>query len=257
MVRKLLIILSVFFCVNVFAQEAPNVVVVHQQNDKAGQVAIADIDSIDFPDAMRIHLKSGEKQLYDYADIEWIDFAIVPETELYEAVDLGLSVRWAAFNIGATKPEEVGDLFSWGETSTKKSYSEAAYAYYKNEQYEYIGVNICGTKYDAARQSWGGLWRLPTRSEIADLTSKCTWKAETLNGVKGYRVTGVNGNSIFLPAAGYQDGTERKEVGTGGFYWSGSLNRNMTSSAYNINFRGYDAEWTASRAYGFSVRAVK
>ena len=95
-------------------------VVVHQQNDKAGQVAIADIDSIDFPDAMRIHLKSGEKQLYDYADIEWIDFAIVPETELYEAVDLGLSVRWAAFNIGATKPEDVGDLFSWGETSTKK-----------------------------------------------------------------------------------------------------------------------------------------
>ena len=67
----------------------------------------------------------------------------------------------------------------------------------------------------------------------------------------------MNGNSIFLPAAGYQDGTERKEVGTGGFYWSGSLNREMTSSAYNINFRGYDAEWTASRAYGFSVRAVK
>lgn len=231
--------------------------VVHPTVGESAQIAIADIDSIDFPDAMKVHLKTGEKQNFDYKDIEWIDFATVPETELYESVDLGLSVRWAAFNIGATKPEEVGDLYAWGETSTKKSYTETAYAYYKNEQYEYIGVNICGTKYDVARTAWGGLWRLPTRSEVAELTNKCTWTPETLNGVKGYRVKGVNGNSIFLPAAGYQDGTERKEVGTGGFYWSGSLNRNMTSSAYNINFRGYDAEWTASRAYGFSVRAVK
>lgn len=238
------------------AQETPNVLRVHQRDGSVEQLTIADIDSIVFPAAMHIHLKKAMLQ-YEQENVDSVTVAKVPETELYEAVDLGLTVRWAAFNIGATQPEQYGDLFAWGETTTKDDYAETAYTYFQDEQYEYIGVNICGTKYDAARQAWGGQWRLPTRSEIADLTSKCTWEAETLNGVNGYRVTGTNGNSIFLPAAGYQDGTERKEVGTGGFYWSGSLNRSMTSSAYNINFRGYDAEWTASRAYGFSVRAVK
>ena len=258
-----------FFCAALSAQKTPNVMVVHQTHGDATQLAIADIHSIDFQCSelagssdeefsMLVHQSATVVPLsFPLSTIEWIDFATVPETALFEAVDLGLTVKWAAFNIGAKAPEELGDLFAWGETTKKDNYSEASYTYYSVTGYEHIGVNICGTKYDAARQAWGGLWRLPTRSEIADLTQKCTWTSEILNGVKGYRVTGPSGNSIFLPAAGYQDGTERKEVGTGGFYWSGNLNRSMTSAAYNLNFRGYDAEWSANRAYGFSVRAVK
>jgi hypothetical protein len=202
---------------------------------------------------INIHLKNGKTVEMDDVDIDYIDFTNDP----YVSVDLGLSVMWAVCNVGASTPEEYGGLYSWGETQEKKDYSEPYYTYYQNEQYQYIGVNICGTQYDVARQSWGEPWRMPTRQEVSELTSKCQWTADTVGDVKGYRVTGPNGNSIFLPSAGYQDGKERKEAGTGGFYWTGTLNRNMTSSAYNINFRGYDAEWSASRAYGFSVRPVR
>lgn len=202
---------------------------------------------------MTVHMKDGRTMEMSVDDIEYIDFTKI----VYVAVDLGLSVKWATFNVGATAPEELGGLYSWGETTEKKDYSELYYSYYKNDQYDYIGVNICGTEYDVARQLWGEPWRMPNRQEVAELTSKCKWTADTIGETKGYRVTGPNGNSIFLPSAGYQNGTERQEVGTGGFYWSGSLNRDMTSAAYNINFRGYDAEWTACRAYGFSVRAVR
>lgn len=238
------------------AQGTANVLRVHQRGGSVEQFAIAEIDSIDFPGPMQIHIKKNVLQ-YEKVNVDSLTFAKVSETELYEAIDLGLSVRWAPFNIGATQPEQYGDFFAWGETVPKDDYSEATYTSYNNGQYEIIGTNICGTQYDAARQRWGGQWRLPTRSEIADLTSKCIWTQETLNGIAGYRVTGTNGNSIFLPAAGYQDGTERKEEGAGGFYWSGNIDRSMTSAAYNLNFRGYDAQWSANRCYGFSVRAVK
>jgi len=238
-----------------FAQEKPNAMIVHQFDGRSAKYAITDIDSIDFPDKMQIHLKEGTVDRYDVEMVDSIGFAALPE--YYEAIDLGLTIKWAAFNIGATRPEEYGDLFSWGETMVKSDYSESTYTYYTNGEYEIIGVNICGTKYDVARQAWGGQWRLPTRSEIADLTGKCTWVAESLNGILGYRVTGPSGNSIFLPSAGYQNGKERAEVGKSGFYWSGNLDRSMTSAAYNLNFRGYDAEWTANRILGFSVRAVR
>lgn len=197
-----------------------------------------------------VHLKDGKMVELAVSDIDYIDIAS------HAAVDLGLSVKWASCNIGAETPEGLGARYAWGETWEKSDYSERRYTYYKKEQYQYIGVNISGTQYDVARKLWGEPWRMPTRQEVAELTGKCQWTAATVGGVKGYRVTGPNGNSIFLPAAGYQDGTERKEEGTGGFYWSGTLNREMTSSAYNINFRGYDAEWSACRAYGFSVRPV-
>lgn len=241
----------------VYGQGLAPVLQVHLKNQAVQQLEPSKIASVVFGDEMVVTLSSGEKRRYVTTDVDSMTFAKVPETELYEAVDLGLTVKWAPFNIGATSPEEYGDLFAWGETAPKSSYTEENYTYLNNGQYEIIGTNICGTKYDAARQRWGGQWRLPTRSEIADLTNKCTWTQETLNGVAGYRVTGTNGNSIFLPAAGYQDGTERKEEGTGGFYWSGNIDRSMTSAAFNLNFRGYDAQWSANRCYGFSVRAVK
>ena len=256
--KALSFILLVFSCVALSAQGTPNAIVVHQTNGKVTPFAIANIKSVTFPNnVMVVRHQTNNTRQFPFADVEWIEFANKTAAELREAVDLGLSVMWATCNVGATTPEGYGNWYAWGETSTKSKYAEQNYAYYTNGQYQYIGVNICGTKYDAARAVWGNDWRLPTRSEIRELTTKCTWTSETLNGVKGYRVTATNGNSIFLPAAGYKDGTTHKEAGTGGFYWSGSLDRTMTTAAYNLNFRGYDADWSASRAYGFSVRAVK
>lgn len=267
MKRYLWALLLILFAASVSAQETLDVLVIHDTAGEATQLAIADIDSISFSVAagheddgfsMLVHQHDAATPLaFPIATIEWMDFATVAETELYEAVDLGLTVRWATFNVGATAPEQYGDFFAWGETATKNAYSEATYTYYNKDVYEFIGTNICGTPYDVARQAWGGRWRLPTRSEIADLTTKCSWTAETLNGVAGYRVVGPSGNSIFLPATGYMDGTEVKERTSGGFYWSGNIDRSMTSAAYNLNFRGYDAQWSAPRCYGFAVRAVR
>lgn len=204
-------------------------------------------------DQMVLHLTSGQTVRYAIADVEMVTFGTSDDAR---AVDLGLSVAWASCNVGATVPEEPGGFYAWGETQPKSVYTEASYQHYVNDQYQYIGVNICGTTHDAATQAWGGAWRMPTRSELKELTTRCTWTPETLNGVSGYRVTAPNGNSIFLPAAGYKMDTVVQEQGTGGFYWTGSLDTHMTSSAYNINFRGYDAEWSASRTYGFCIRPV-
>lgn len=207
-------------------------------------------------DVMVIHHTDGTTHKITAKSVEYIDFTR-EEVDPYEAVDLGLSVKWAAYNVGATRPEELGDLFSWGETSPKADYSEANYAYYSNSNYTSIGRNIAGTRYDAAWQLWQHGWRLPTLTEIRELSNSCTWTKETHFGVTGFLVTGPNGNSIFLPAAGYQRATTREEVGECGYYWTSIVNADMPSSAYNLNFKGYSADWTASRAYGFSIRAVR
>ena len=201
-----------------------------------------------------VHLMDGTSHEYAVKDIAYIDFIL---DDTYPAVDLGLSVKWAAYNVGATAPEEYGDLYAWGETKTKDDYSEEAYLYYKNYEYENIGKDISGTAYDVARLLWGNPWRMPTQAEVTELTSQCTWKQTKINDVNGFQVTGPNGNSIFLPAAGYQPGTSRKKTGSQGYYWSSTLNVEMPSAAYNINFSGYNGEWSASRAYGFSIRAVR
>jgi hypothetical protein len=239
----------------ILAQESSYILTIQSKTGGTEGVFYADeIDYIDFTaGALVIHPKAGGEQPFYKTDLQWVAFS----EDTRQAVDLGLSVKWAACNVGGNAPHDLGGLYSWGETMKKSDYSENRYKYYANGEYQYIGTNICGTRYDAAHLLWRGHWRLPTRAEVRELATLCTWTADVVEGVAGYRVTGPNGNSIFLPSAGYQDGKERKEVGTGGFYWTGTLNRDMPSSAYNINFRGYDAEWTACRAYGFSIRAVR
>lgn len=115
-------------------------------------------------------------------------------------VDLGLSVKWATCNVGASSPEEYGNYYAWGETTTKSSYTE------DNSKTDGVSMSssIAGdASYDAARANWGGTWRLPTASESQELIDNCTWTWTTQGGKNGYKVTSEkNGNSIFLPAAG-------------------------------------------------------
>ena len=118
----------------------------------------------------------------------------------YGYVDLGLSVKWATCNVGASNPEDFGGYYAWGDITESVSYSRATY--YVSTS---INTDIKGTKYDVAYMRWGQNWRMPTRAEFDELFSKCTCKEETLNGVSGYRLTGSNGASIFIPKAGYKE----------------------------------------------------
>ena len=110
---------------------------------------------------------------------------------------------------------------------------------------------------DVASVKWGGKWRMPTLDEIKELKDNCTWEWTTLNGVKGYRVTGPNGNSIFLPAAGYSSGTEEYSQGFVGGYWSSSLDSSNSGRAYGLFFISGSYVWVNNdRYYGRTVRPV-
>ncbi|MCH4155519.1 MAG: zinc-ribbon domain-containing protein [Muribaculaceae bacterium] len=165
------------------------------------------------------------------------------------AVDLGLSVKWASCNVGATSPTECGRYFGWADptgTKTSKNFDD-----YPSATPPW---GISRTKYDMARVNWGGDWRLPTEKECQELVDKCKWEWTG----KGMKVTGPNGNSIFLPAAGHRYGTDMCDVGTLGNYWSGSLNECGAIGAYDLGFSRSGNHYVGSdgRGNGFSVRPV-
>ncbi len=169
----------------------------------------------------------------------------------YEYVDLGLSVKWARYNVGASSPTGYGNYYAWGETSTKSEYTEANSKTYGQS----IGDIAGDSRYDVARAKWGSTWRLPTANEIDELINKCSWKWTTVGGVKGYKVTGPNGNSIFLPAAGDRNGSSLLGQGSNGYYWSSTPYG--TSTAYSLTFySGRFSRYWYRRGYGFSVRPV-
>ena len=133
------------------------------------------------------------------------------------AVDLGLSVKWATCNLGASKPEEYGGYYAWCETEEKEEYYGSNYFFYDK-----LGKLKCYVdSVDVAHMKLGGNWRMPTLVEWNELHSRCEWEWTTINGVNGYKVTSKkNGNSIFLPAAGCRYGTEVVLRGEVGAYWS-------------------------------------
>lgn len=169
-----------------------------------------------------------------------------------QKVDLGLSVYWCAYNVGAQSPEELGNHYAWGETDTKSTYSRDTY--HINTKYNDIrGYDI----YDAARVNMDDAWRMPTKKEYEELISKCKWSYFVYKGVSGYRVTGPNGKSIFFPLAGAKEDALGDFTNQVGYYWSSNIfedDRNdawlleLTSSNYAIDFN--------PRYTGCSIRAV-
>ncbi len=180
-------------------------------------------------------------------------------------IDLGLpsGTIWAAWNVGATSPEEYGGYYAWGETEEKSDYDWDTYKYYnaQTERYINIGSDISGTQYDVARQKWGASWRMPTKAEMYELTSKCTWTWCQYKGVNGCKVIGPNGNSIFLPAAGVHEETSLKFDGSFGYYWSATfLENNSTYSAWGTFFYndGCSSDnYYCRRDFGLLIRPVK
>ena len=183
----------------------------------------------------------------------------VNKVQTHQAIDLGLpsGTKWASCNVGANKPEEYGDYYAWGETTTKKEYTKENYQYYENGKYLNIGADISGTQYDVARAKWGGKWRIPTKDEVKELVDNCKYEWTTLNGVKGGKFTGPNGNSIFFPAAGRRWHGDLYGAGSNGDYWSSTQNPGYSGSAYYLGFYSGRAYWYYNvRGYGRSVRPV-
>ena len=194
----------------------------------------------------------------------------------HDYVDLGLpsGLMWAAYNVGATKPEEYGGYYAWGEIEEKEEYSWETYKWCKGSfttQTKYCTSSYHGAvdnktvldpEDDVAHVKWGGSWRMPTKAELDELLTNCTWTWTTLNGVNGYKVTSkTNGNSIFLPAAGERYGTDLSDSGSRGGYWSSSLNGNYSNSACYLYFYRGCYNWgdigdSGRRYYGHSVRPV-
>lgn len=168
--------------------------------------------------------KEGEPSNQEYFDI---DYSTVGNENGYEYVDLGLSVKWATCNLGATSPDKIGEFYAWGEVTPKSRYSLKNYKWYDSDatdSREEILKYDCGAKYygydgrsilelqdDAANRQLGGNWRVPTPSELQELIDNCTWEfgaIRTFSGEQegaqyGYKVTSkINGNSIFIPNSG-------------------------------------------------------
>ena len=187
----------------------------------------------------------------------------------HEYVDLGLSVKWATCNVGASKPEETGYFFSWGETKPKAKYNWETYKWCEGSydtQTKYCTSSSYGKvdnktilelSDDAANANWGGDWRMPTKEDQDELRTECTWTWTTKNGVDGYTITGPNGNSIFLPAAGYRYDSDLSNAGSYGGYWSSSLSSYDSLNAYNLYFNSDYVDWVNfGRTFGHSVRPV-
>ena len=182
----------------------------------------------------------------------------------HEYVDLGLSVKWATCNVGANKPEEYGDYFAWGETTAKETYNWSTYKWYNSStdritKYRALsGTYLLELSDDAARVNWGSSWRMPTMEEQDELRIQCTWTWTTQNGVNGYKVTSKsNGNSIFLPAAGFRYDSSLFDVGRDGNYWSSSYRYESTRAVYNFNFSSSSVDkYEYFRFIGQSVRPV-
>ena len=165
----------------------------------------------------------------------------------HEYVDLGLSsgTKWATCNVGATTPEEYGDYYAWGEITTKSEYTRE-----NSRTYGFKMNDISGnSSYDVACVNWGGAWRMPTEQEMDELEDDCAWFWTTQNGIDGMKVYGPNGNSIFLPAGGFCDGSSRG-VGEVCRYWSSTpYSSTNTTDAYCFSSKEY-------RYRGCTVRPV-
>lgn len=214
---------------------------------------------------------NGEKVRFYASDVDKIQFGYENDNQgggLSEddAVDLGLSVKWASCNLGATVPEGFGDYYAWGETSPKEIYSEETYQHFDSEWgYRNLGYNITETPYDAAHVNLGEGWRMPTQLEWQELCSKCKWQWSSVNGVNGYTVTASNGNSIFLPAAGrkYDAETEPEQNGReniGGYYWESTVlehdDYNYRCNRVSFENSGYFYDGGDVPFIGMSIRPV-
>lgn len=194
-------------------------------------------------------------------------------------IDLGLpsGLLWAARNVGAATPEDYGDYFAWAETQPRIVFNWSLYQYTCNNNDNGMTKYCSDSNYgcngftdklttlqsvdDAATAIWGFGARMPTKEEWQELVDHCTSIWITQNGVNGQLFTGPNGNTLFLPAAGFYWQPLSNVLlyaGYQGAYWSSSLNESYPVCAwYFVLEAGYTSVGSCQRAYGYSARAVR
>ena len=212
----------------------------------------------------------GSQRVITVHVLAYVDVQV---TEVKEYVDLGLpsGTLWATKNVGASRVDEYGDYFAWGETEPKEVYSWETYKWCngsENSLTKYCTDSHYGTvdgrselepEDDAACVNWGPAWRTPTKAQQDELERECIWRWTVANGVRGYLVIGPNGKSLFLPAAGYYVDDTLNDTGWFGYYWSHSI------SSYDepecADGMGFNPQWIGgagiSRCYGWTVRPVR
>ena len=186
-----------------------------------------------------------------------------------EAVDLGLSVKWANMNVGATKPSGFGTYFAWGEIKPKQVYSWGTYVWSRGDTQFLLKYNVTdrvsrlAPSDDAARANWGGDWRMPTADEYEELINNCKWEWTNKDGINGYKVTSKkNGKSIFMPITGfrYYEGVQFRAIK--GVYWTSELYTVTPTKAWCLEFDFSNVELhfgnlSSNRFSGRCIRAVK
>ena len=253
--------------------------------DKGFRVSILETSggSFDIETSKNITIERSHLTKMAVKEVDYIS----PSISIPEAIDLGLSVKWASFNLGASKPEEYGNYYAWGEIEpyydsldplTWKEGKEAGYdwasykwcmgsyntmtKYCSNSSYGYNGFtdtkSVLDLEDDAAHENLGGNWRMPTEAEWIALQKNCTWTWTTQNGVNGRLVTGPNGNSIFLPAAGDWGKTNHDYVGSNCEYWSSSLDWDFSQGAWYVCIDSSNQDYLCNgiRFRGLSIRPV-
>ena len=194
----------------------------------------------------------------------------------YNAIDLGLPsvIKWSDRNVGASSPEGFGDYFMWGSVTPDtdnvcKLWAHAPFnggledfdeKYFNAHKSEWLtNEGVLKPEYDAAHVNMGNSWRMPTSAEMQELLDGTTQSVETLNGIEGMRFTSKsNGNSIFIPFAGYRHGSDVNYVGYKGYAWSSSLGASGAYFSHSLDF-GDDGDVYVNvdiRFYGFAVRGV-
>ena len=194
-----------------------------------------------------------------------------------EAIDLGLpsGTLWASCNVGATKPEEYGDHFAWGETEPKENYSWGTYKWCNGNQHSMnkycydsaYGIidnkTVLELEDDAAYMIFGSEWRMPTKEEQDEFRENCDWEWTIHKGVTGMKVKSrKNDVCVFLPACGYRSGNSKSYVSEYGYYQSASLDMTNSDDSYYFYFNSAGHYWqdfstTVGRDVGFSVRPVR
>ena len=186
-----------------------------------------------------------------------------------EAVDLGLSVKWANMNLGAKTPSGFGSYFAWGETKTKQFFSWNTYTWSKGDSPSLTKYSTLDRRTqlalsdDAARANMGGDWRMPTVDEYEELIDNCKWEWTNKDGINGYKVTSKkNGNSIFLPITGFRFYGDVQFRAINGIYWTSSLYTANPYKAWCLEFNFSDVkvhygDLTSNRFSGRCIRAVK
>lgn len=223
---------------------------------------------IEYPvsDVKRVFFEIGGAGERDEA----VDAGLCPNSNHPHIIDLGIGVKWSCCNVGSDKPYNFGNYYAWGETTEKGFYSPQTYIFStryseympsaeKYEEFWYtannIGEDISNTVYDVAHLRWHTPWRMPTAEEFEAL-AKCSISWISINNNYGYKFTGQNGNSIFLPACGYCENGEIKSIDCGE-YWSSSHGPLWEWTCRSMFFfRGYAGVQADLRWKGLSIRPV-